>query len=65
MRRDDLAHAVRVVAAGESLLAPAVTTRLISEFTSRPAAGEMRTLDVLTARERQTLYRRFCWSRPG
>jgi DNA-binding NarL/FixJ family response regulator len=55
VRRDDLVHAVRVVAGGESLLAPAVTTRLISEFTSRPAARTVKTLDVLTARERQTL----------
>ncbi|TDE57170.1 response regulator transcription factor [Nonomuraea mesophila] len=55
VRRDDLVHAVRVVAAGESLLAPTVTTRLISEFTSRPAARRVTGLDVLTARERQTL----------
>jgi DNA-binding NarL/FixJ family response regulator len=35
-----LFEAVRVVAAGEALLAPAVTRRLISEFTRiRPAAG--------------------------
>ncbi|TDC05714.1 response regulator transcription factor [Nonomuraea longispora] len=55
VRRDDLVHAVRVVAAGASLLAPTVTTRLISEFTSRPAARRVTGLDVLTARERQTL----------
>ncbi|MER7208327.1 response regulator transcription factor [Streptosporangium sp. NPDC000239] len=57
VRRDDLVHAVRVVAAGESLLAPSVTRKLIAEFTSRvqavrPPAGE---LDVLTAREQETL----------
>ncbi len=34
----ELAHAVRVVAAGEALLAPSVTRRLIEEFTRRPAA---------------------------
>ncbi|MER0448604.1 response regulator transcription factor [Streptomyces sp. Edi4] len=56
VRRDDLAHAVRVVAAGEALLAPSVARRLIAEYASRPAipppSGR---LDVLTARERETL----------
>ncbi|MFI6712593.1 response regulator [Nonomuraea sp. NPDC050478] len=55
VRRDDLVNAVRVVAAGESLLAPSVTTRLIREFTSRPARPRPGALDVLTARERETL----------
>ncbi|MGW0484766.1 response regulator [Nonomuraea sp. NPDC003214] len=58
VRRDDLVNAVRVVAGGESLLAPAVTTRLIHEFTSRPAGrpgAAPGALDVLTARERETL----------
>src|SRR5690606_18776240 len=56
VRRDDLVNAVRVVAAGESLLAPSVTTRLIREFTSRPVKrGAGKALDVLTARERETL----------
>ncbi|MEV1244543.1 response regulator transcription factor [Nonomuraea sp. NPDC049750] len=55
VRRDDLVNAVRVVAEGESLLAPTVTRRLISEFTSRPAARPADALDVLTARERETL----------
>ncbi len=32
----DLVHAVRVVAAGDALLAPAVTRRLIAEFAARP-----------------------------
>ena len=40
VRRDDLVHAVRVVAAGDSLLAPTVTRRLIADVTSRrPARG--------------------------
>jgi DNA-binding NarL/FixJ family response regulator len=40
VRRDDLVHAVRVVAAGDSLLAPSVTRRLISDFTAaRTVAG--------------------------
>ncbi|MFI8105035.1 response regulator [Streptomyces sp. NPDC086023] len=62
VRRDDLVHAVRVVAAGESLLAPSVARRLIEEYTAataRPAAsvpaGAAARLDVLTARERETL----------
>ncbi len=58
VRRDDLVHAVRVVAAGESLVAPSVARRLIAEYTSRPAgppAPPAGRLDVLTARERETL----------
>ncbi|MEV4255858.1 response regulator transcription factor [Spirillospora sp. NPDC049652] len=57
VRRDDLVHAVRVVAAGESLLAPSVTRRLISEFTSGAVvrAPSDERLVVLTARERETL----------
>ncbi|MFB7786302.1 response regulator [Streptomyces vinaceus] len=61
VRRDDLVHAVRVVAAGDSLLAPSVARRLIEEYTAvtaRPVgAGALpaRRLEVLTARERETL----------
>ncbi|GAA2374696.1 response regulator [Nonomuraea africana] len=57
VRRDDLVNAVRVVAAGESLLAPSVTSRLIAEFTSRPAAASVSAerLAVLTTREQETL----------
>nr|NLD39926.1 response regulator transcription factor [Actinomycetales bacterium] len=36
---EDLVHAVRVVARGESMLAPALITRLLVQFTSRPRAG--------------------------
>ncbi|MEV4565400.1 response regulator transcription factor [Nonomuraea sp. NPDC049419] len=56
VRRDDLVHAVRVVAAGESLLAPSITTKLIAEFASRatPRPPAER-LSVLTAREQETL----------
>jgi DNA-binding NarL/FixJ family response regulator len=52
-----LAEAVRVVAAGDALLAPQVTRRLIEEFARRPARGAPvpGTLDALTARERETL----------
>jgi DNA-binding NarL/FixJ family response regulator len=35
----DLINAIRVVAAGEALLAPSVTRRLISEFARTPALG--------------------------
>ncbi|MFE4871155.1 response regulator [Streptomyces sp. NPDC056682] len=56
VRRDDLVHAVRVVAAGDALLAPSVTRRLVAEYTSRPAApAPSGRLGVLTARERETL----------
>lgn len=60
VRRDDLVHAVRVVAAGDSLLAPSVARRLVAEYTSRPpavaaAAEPSARLDVLTAREHETL----------
>ncbi|MBO0684903.1 MAG: response regulator transcription factor, partial [Candidatus Dormibacteraeota bacterium] len=34
----DLLHAIHVVAAGEGLLSPTVTRRLIAEFAHRPAA---------------------------
>ncbi|MGW7506923.1 response regulator [Streptomyces massasporeus] len=57
VRRDDLVHAVRVVARGDSLLAPSVARRLVEQYT-RPAARTRRPdprLEVLTARERETL----------
>jgi DNA-binding NarL/FixJ family response regulator len=48
---------VRVVAAGKSLLAPAVTTRLIDAVIRQrhPTAGRVDGLDGLTARERETM----------
>ncbi|MGS2644335.1 response regulator [Streptosporangium sp. LJ11] len=59
VRRDDLVHAVRVVAAGESLLAPSVTRKLIADFTSRavtrPVTPSAERLAVLTVREQETL----------
>jgi DNA-binding NarL/FixJ family response regulator len=56
VRRDDLVHAVRVVAAGESLLAPSVTRRLIADLTrNRPRTTPATGLEVLTSRERETL----------
>jgi DNA-binding NarL/FixJ family response regulator len=55
-RPDALLDAVRVVAAGEALLAPRITRRLIEEFTTRPVPSAPATsLDVLTSREREVL----------
>ncbi|MEA2198510.1 MAG: hypothetical protein QOJ25_2561 [Solirubrobacteraceae bacterium] len=54
----DLVHAIRVVAGGESLLAPSVTRRLIDTYVSRPrrpTATEHESLGELTAREREVL----------
>jgi DNA-binding NarL/FixJ family response regulator len=52
----ELIRAVRVVAAGDALLSPSVTRRLIAEFasTSRPAASAPG-LDFLTDREREVV----------
>ena len=55
----DLINAVRVVAAGDALISPKITRRLIEEFAKRPepgaaAAGEA-TLAQLTEREREVL----------
>jgi DNA-binding NarL/FixJ family response regulator len=53
----DLITAVRVVAAGEALLAPSVTRRLIAEFAARPKADKPRptALNALTPRETDVL----------
>jgi DNA-binding NarL/FixJ family response regulator len=54
---EDLVKAIRVVAAGESLLAPSATSLLIREFARRPSAGRPRrdALAGLTEREREVL----------
>jgi DNA-binding NarL/FixJ family response regulator len=54
---EQLFDAVRVIAAGDALLAPAVTRRLISEFAHRPTATPQPApaLDELTPREKQVL----------
>jgi DNA-binding NarL/FixJ family response regulator len=56
-RPEDILSAVRVVAAGEALLAPSVTRRLIEEFAARPetAAAPAPALAALTEREREVL----------
>jgi DNA-binding NarL/FixJ family response regulator len=53
----DLLTAIEVVATGEALLAPSVTRRLISEFTSRPERAGPVALDGVTDREREVLAR--------
>ncbi|MFD8704673.1 response regulator [Kitasatospora sp. NPDC059648] len=62
VRRDDLAHGVRMVASGEALLAPSVTKRLIGEFAARRPGSRERAvrppsklLEQLTLREQETL----------
>ncbi|MGW6057889.1 response regulator transcription factor [Streptomyces sp. NPDC055189] len=54
---DDLRTAIRTVAAGQSLLAPGVTRRVIEEFArlKAPEAEALRLLDPLTDREREVL----------
>jgi DNA-binding NarL/FixJ family response regulator len=53
---DQLVTAIRVVAAGDSLLAPSVTRRLIEEFSRRPIlAAPTENLSALTPRELDVL----------
>jgi DNA-binding NarL/FixJ family response regulator len=50
----DLLHAIEVVAAGDALLAPKITKRLIAEFAARPdPAKPSAALAELTERERE------------
>ncbi|PPS68611.1 MULTISPECIES: response regulator [Streptomyces] len=54
----ELLEAVRTVARGEGLIAPAVTRRLIAEFAAKPArepASDPAVLEQLTRREREVL----------
>jgi DNA-binding NarL/FixJ family response regulator len=61
----ELINAIRVIADGDSLLAPSVTRRLVQEFTRRapppqlgppqPARGANGALAAITAREREVL----------
>ena len=53
----ELAEAVRVVAAGDALLAPGVTRRLIAEFArlGAPRAASRKNLEDLTERETEVL----------
>ncbi|MDX3540033.1 response regulator transcription factor [Streptomyces sp. MB09-01] len=54
---DQLAEAVRVVAAGEALLSPNITKRLITEFSrmGAPRAPSRARIDELTERETEVL----------
>ena len=52
---DELLRAVRVVAAGESLLSPAVTTRVIERFARRGGLRPAPALEELTPRELEVL----------
>jgi DNA-binding NarL/FixJ family response regulator len=53
----DLVRAVREVDAGEALLSPSVTRRLIEEFVSRPVRSDRTpsSMTVLTEREREVV----------
>ena len=51
----ELLAAVKVVAAGEGLLAPSITRRVIAEFANRPSGTDPAKLEVLTDREREVL----------
>jgi DNA-binding NarL/FixJ family response regulator len=55
---EELIAAIHIVVAGEALLAPAVTRRLIEAFVSMPrvSAQARRRLDGLTARETEVLH---------
>jgi len=48
---EELLTAIRVVAAGEALLSPAITKRVIKQFTRIPPPEPPRQLDELTERE--------------
>jgi DNA-binding NarL/FixJ family response regulator len=53
----ELVHAIRVVAAGDALLSPGVTRRLIADLVSRsrPTRTQPQVLPALTGREREVL----------
>jgi DNA-binding NarL/FixJ family response regulator len=54
----ELAGAIRTVAAGDALLAPEITRRMIEEYVRRPRLGPTSAppgLDALTPREREVL----------
>jgi DNA-binding NarL/FixJ family response regulator len=52
---ETLIRAIRIVAAGDALIAPSVTKRLIDEFASRPTQPQVEGLDDLTEREIEVL----------
>jgi DNA-binding NarL/FixJ family response regulator len=55
-RRDQLVHAIRTVATGDALLAPALVRRLVEDFCRRPPPGASPpAVDKLTQRELEVL----------
>lgn len=52
---EQLLAGIRTVAAGEQLLAPSVTRRLVERFTAQAPPAPPPELDALTAREREVL----------
>ena len=56
MALDDILTAIRVVAAGEAMIAPSVTRRFIGQFAREPrSGGKPRELTGITDREREVL----------
>jgi DNA-binding NarL/FixJ family response regulator len=56
MALEDILAGIRVVAAGDALIAPSVTRRLIQQFVGRPEpAPERRAANGITEREREVL----------
>jgi DNA-binding NarL/FixJ family response regulator len=52
---DDLVHAIRVVAAGDAMLAPSITRRLIQTFAAASRVPARTSVQSLTPREREVL----------
>ncbi|MCU0296452.1 MAG: response regulator transcription factor [Candidatus Nanopelagicales bacterium] len=52
---DQLINGIRAVAAGDGLLAPSVTRRLIEQFARQPAVPDTRATGTLTTRELEVL----------
>ncbi|MGW2819006.1 response regulator [Streptomyces sp. NPDC001415] len=57
MPLETILDGIRVVAAGDALIAPSVTRRLIEEFAARPepASARLVVVDGITSREREVL----------
>jgi DNA-binding NarL/FixJ family response regulator len=55
VRSDQLAAGIRMVTAGDALLAPSITRRLIEEFAGMPSPDHCPGLDDLTPREVEVL----------
>ena len=53
---EHLLAAIRIVAAGEALLSPAVTKRVITQFTRAPRTTPPKAFEELTVREREVFH---------